>query len=303
MTWATSASESNGEAVTGSVAAISPAVSSWPAAAARARSRSETTPQTSRVAVPVLGEAADDDAVDAMGAHQPRHLRQRCVGGATDDAEAHHLADGVLAKVDLGASCGGHLITSSGSSSLYSRKSLADRSALSPIETSEESPIPSRRRLVDGRDRAQALWEEGRRRPGVGAPGAERRVERSQMMEVGDPEAVRADDGCPRLGRWASWRARPSGADLCEAGRQHDERTDALGGALASGLDDGARRDCDDGELDVALDVGARANGRPAGDLAARAHRRACRRPGHSLRRGGCAPPRRRPCRVGATLR
>ena len=60
----------------------------------------------------MLGEAADDDAVDAMGAHQPRHLRQRCVRGAADDAEAHHLTDGVLAEVDLGASCGGHLTTS-----------------------------------------------------------------------------------------------------------------------------------------------------------------------------------------------
>ena len=94
------------------------------------------------------------------------------------------------------------------------------------------------------------------------------------MVEVGDAEAVRADHahaGGPADGEQLVLARAPLRADLCEAGREHDERTHALGGALARGLDDRGGRDCDDGELDVALDVGDGANRRPAGDLAAAA--------------------------------
>ena len=67
----------------------------------------------------------------------------------------------------------------------------------------------------------------------------------------------------------SSCRARPSGPDLGEPGRQDDERAHALLRALACGLEHRRRGHRDHGELDVAFDVGDRANRRPAGDLPA----------------------------------
>ena len=90
------------------------------------------------------------------------------------------------------------------------------------------------------------------------------------MTEVGDPEAVGPDH--PHAGGPADREqlvlARTAlRADLGEAGRQDDERAHALRRALAGGLDHRRRGHRDDGELDVALDVGERADRRPAGDL------------------------------------
>jgi hypothetical protein len=95
-------------------------------------------------------------------------------------------------------------------------------------------------------------------------------VERGQVVEVGHPEAVRADHpyaGCP-ADREQLVLARTSlRSDLGEAGRQHHERAHALGRAFAAGLKNPGRRHRDDGELDVTLDVGDAPHGRPAGDL------------------------------------
>ena len=67
----------------------------------------------------------------------------------------------------------------------------------------------------------------------------------------------------------SSWRARPSGADLGEAGREDDERAHALRARTARAVSSTAGGGHgDDRELDVAFDVGDRANRRPAGDLA-----------------------------------
>ena len=131
----------------------------------------------------------------------------------------------------------------SGSCSQYSRKSLPERSALSPIETNDDSPIPRAAASSIAAIPNAPLWEANATLPGVGAPGSERRVERAQVVEVGDAEAVRADHahaGGPADGEQLILARAALGADLGEARRQDDERADALGRALARGLDDRA---------------------------------------------------------------
>ena len=144
---------------------------------------------------------------------------------------------------------------------------MLERSALSPIETNEDSPIPRAAASSIAAIPNAPLWDAKATLPGVGVAGREGRVERGQVVEVGDPEAVRADH--PHAGRPADGEqlvlARTAlGSDLGEAGREHDERAHALGGALAGGLEDGGRGHGDDRELDVALDVGD-ASARSAG--------------------------------------
>ena len=90
------------------------------------------------------------------------------------------------------------------------------------------------------------------------------------MMEVGDPEAVGADHahaGGPADGEQLVLPRTALRAHLGEPGRQDDERPHALLRALACGLEHRRRGHRDHGELDVAFDVGDRANRGPAGDL------------------------------------
>ena len=123
---------------------------------------------------------------------------------------------------------------------------MPERSALSPIETNDESPMPRAAASSIAAIPNAPLWEAKRDAPGVGAAGRERRVERDLVVAVGDAEAVRArPSACPPSRQTASsssWRARALGPDLREARREDDERAHALGGAVARDVDDGVRR-------------------------------------------------------------
>ena len=91
------------------------------------------------------------------------------------------------------------------------RKSLPERSALSPIETNDESPIPRVAASSIAAMPSAPLWDAKATLAGRRPAGREGRVERGLVVEVGDAEAVRADQ--PHARRAADGRAaRPGGA-------------------------------------------------------------------------------------------
>ena len=131
-------------------------------------------------------------------------------------------------------------------------------------------PDPARRRLVDGGDPERCALGGERDIAGRHLARCERGVEGGPVMEVGDPEAVGADHahaGGPADGEQLVLPRAALRAYLGEPGRQDDERPHALRRALAYGLEHRRGGDRDHRELDVAFDVGDRANRWPAGDL------------------------------------
>ena len=160
----------------------------------------------------------------------------------------------------------------SGSCSQYSMKSLPERSALSPIETNEESPIPRAAASSMAAMPNAPLWEAKATLPGVGSPGANVALSAPLVVQVRDAEAVRADDahaGRPADGEQLVLARAALGPDLCEARGEDDERAHAVVGTLARRLDDRSGRHGDDRQLHVLLDLGDRADGRSPCDLAA----------------------------------
>ena len=160
----------------------------------------------------------------------------------------------------------------SGSCSQYSRKSLPDRSALSPIETNDENPMPRAAAASIAAIPNPPLCEAKATSPGGGAAGATVAFERDLGPRIRHAEAVRADHPHARRpadGEQLVLARTPRGTDLREARRQDDERAHALGGAGSRDVDDRVRRHDDHGELDLTLDVGDRADRRPPRHLSA----------------------------------
>ena len=156
----------------------------------------------------------------------------------------------------------------SGSCSQYSMKSLPERSALSPIETNEESPIPRAAASSMAAMPNAPLWEAKATLPGVGSPGANVALSAPWWWRFAMPRQFGPTMRMPAARQTvssSSWRARALGPDLCEARGEDDERAHAVVGALARRLDDRSGRHGDDRQLHVpSTSAIERTVGRPA---------------------------------------
>ena len=114
---------------------------------------------------------------------------------------------------------------------------MPDRSALLPVETNEDRPRPRRAASAIAAIPNAPLCEAKRDPAGGRRHRREGRVRARRRRRVEHAEAVRADEPhARRRGRRRAARpggAAPRGADLGEAGREHDERAHAGGAALA----------------------------------------------------------------------
>ena len=117
------------------------------------------------------------------------------------------------------------------SSSQYCRKSLPERSALSPVDTNEDRPTPRRAASAIAATPSAPLCEASATGPAAGATGGAGRVHAQRRVRVEDAHRARADQ--PHAAAAASGRAAtragrgPSSPPVQEAAGEHHQRADA----------------------------------------------------------------------------